>query len=447
MGRRVNSQDYPDPVDPDEDTEEIRRLAFLRDVEEETRKLRVRDAARTAWNAEQRGPVNPPQLLTLRERLALPRPPTLWRIRDWQPAGSRVVTAAQFKAGKTTLIGNLIRSLVDGDDWLGRHQVIPVTRTVTLLDFEMSPSQLDDWYRAQGIRNDDRVHIEPMRGRATAFNLLDDRVHAQWAELLRERKTGYLVVDCLRPILDALGIDEQREAGRFLVPLDRLLTEAGIDDANLVHHMGHQGERSRGDSRIRDWPEIEWRLVRENDEPASARFISAYGRDVDQHESQLAYDSQTRHLTLDGGSRTDQKHRRALDDVLAALDEAKEPLTGRAVEMVLAGSDHSRATIRGALKLGIRDGEIIPRPGPRGATLHEKNPSAPVRRTAPPVRRRSEVSAPVRSIDGALHGAHGEEISAPPVELPLPLVEPDCPDCFHPLDSDDHGRICEVDAA
>jgi len=32
-------------------------------------------------------------------------------------------------------------------------------------------------------------------------------------------------------------------------------------------------------------------------------------------------------------------------------------------------------------------------------------------------------------------------------QSPLHLAEPDCPDCFHPLDSDQHGRICEGDAA
>jgi hypothetical protein len=104
------------------------------------------------------------------------------------------------------------------------------------------------------IRNDDRIIVEPMRGRAAAFDLLDERVLAQWAELLRARSTSYLMVDCLRPILDALGLDEQRDAGRFLVPLDRLLRDASIPDGLVVHHIGHTGERSRGDSRIRDWP-------------------------------------------------------------------------------------------------------------------------------------------------------------------------------------------------
>jgi hypothetical protein len=399
--------------DPDADDYE-RRAHHERQVAAKLHELRVVDEARHRLAVERHGNLDPPQLLTLRERLARPRPPTSWRIRDWQPAGSRVVLAAQYKSGKTTLVDNLVRCLVDGDDWLGQHEVTPVTGTVVVLDFEMSADQLDDWLRDQNIVNDDRVHVEPMRGRAAAFDLLDERTLTGWADLLRSRDASYLVVDCLRPILDALGLDEHRDAGRFLVPLDRLLTEAGIPDATVVHHMGHTGERSRGDSRIRDWPDVEWRLVRQDDEPGSDRYISGYGRDVDVLESQLAFNPASRHLTLAGGSRRDAAARAALVDVLAVLKDAREPMTGRGVEMALAGSDHKRDTVRRALGLGIRTEVIATAPGPRRSTLHSL-PSAPVRGSAPPVRQRSADECASAPIDGALAHTLGEESSAPPL--------------------------------
>jgi hypothetical protein len=367
------SEDYrpsaPTVLD-DPDAEFERQAHHERQVAVKLAELRVLDEARHRLTVERHGRLDPPQLLTLRERLARPRPPTSWRIHDWQPAGSRVVLSAQYKSGKTTLVGNLVRCLVDGDDWLGRHEVAPVTGTVVVLDFEMSPDQLDDWLRDQRIVNDDRVHVEPMRGRAAVFDLLDDRMLTRWAELLRARDASYLVVDCLRPILDALGLDEHHDAGRFLVRLDRLLTEAGIPDATVVHHMGHTGERSRGDSRIRDWPDVEWRLVRQDDQPGSARYISAYGRDVDIVESELLYDPTSRHLTVGGGSRRDAAIRAALRDIKAALAKADEPLTGRAIELALAGSEHSRAAIRRGLALGIRNQVVKVVPGPRRSTLH-----------------------------------------------------------------------------
>jgi hypothetical protein len=58
--------------------------------------------------------------------------------------------------------------------------------------------------------------------------------------------------------------------------------------------------------RLRDWPDSEWRLVREDpDDPSSPRYFSAYGRDVDQPEQLLSYDEASRHLTIAGGSRKD----------------------------------------------------------------------------------------------------------------------------------------------
>ena len=57
--------------------------------------------------------------------------------------------------------------------------------------------------------------------------------------------------------------------------------------------MGHSAERAVEIRRLRDWPDTEWRLMRKDDDPASPRFITAYGRDVDVPESQLVYDTLT----------------------------------------------------------------------------------------------------------------------------------------------------------
>ena len=95
-----------------------RREDFDREVVKELGRLRVRDEARRLFDAEQRVEVDPPEILTLRQLLARPREEENWRINGWQPANSRVILSAQAKTGKTTLVGNLIRTLVDGDGWL-----------------------------------------------------------------------------------------------------------------------------------------------------------------------------------------------------------------------------------------------------------------------------------------------------------------------------------------
>lgn len=333
-------------------------------------KLRVRDRARRQFNLETSPPIELPPILTLRERLALPQSPVTWRIEGWQPAGTRVLLAAQYKAGKTTLTGNLARCLVDDEPWLGVAPVAPVIRgTVTILDFEMSERQVDTWLADQGIQADDRVTVIPLRGKATAFDILNDSTRREWAERLSQ--TTYLILDCLRPVLDALGLDEHREGGRFLTAFDTLCDQAGIEDALVVHHMGHQGERSRGDSRFRDWPDVEWRLVRQDhDDPSSPRFLSAFGRDVDIAEGRLVHDPSSRHITWQGGSRGSTAARDALPDVLDVLRESNQPLTQRAVLRLTVETEHPKRAIVEALTLGESAGLIHISEGPRGSKLH-----------------------------------------------------------------------------
>ena len=239
---------------------------------------RIRRQARRIVDAEERPAAGFPEIRTLTDLLAEGVPPIEWRIADMQPAGTRVVLAAQFKAGKTITVANLVRSLVDGDPFLGRFTVQPVDGIVAIVDFEMSPRQLLGWLQDQGIRNTDKVLPVCLRGNGTAFDILTVEGRQRWVDTLTQHHVEYVVWDCLRPVVDALGLDEHTGIGPLLVSFDQLLAEAGVPDASVIHHMGHANERSRGDSRIRDWPDVEWRLVRQDDDPSSPRFLSAYGR-------------------------------------------------------------------------------------------------------------------------------------------------------------------------
>ena len=354
------------------------------------------------WTGTGPGPDPGLDVATLRERLARPTTPLAYRIDELQPVGARVILPAQYKAGKTTLVGNWARCLVDGDAFLGRYKVAPIEGALVLLDFEMGTRQLDEWLRDQRIVNDDRVVVVPLRGRAAAFNILDPGVRARWARLLRQHGCAYVLWDCLRPVLDALGLDEHREAGRVLTAFDALLREAEVDEAGVVHHMGHGAERSRGDSRLRDWPDVEWRLVRQDDDPASPRFLSAYGRDVDVAESALTYDRVTRRLTIGGGSRRDAAARDALGAILELLADSPR-LSGRAIEdRIVASTEHPRASVRAGLKAGVRDGWVTTEQGPHRAVLH--SPLRPQCASAP----RCAASAPAHLCEcaSALIEAH-----------------------------------------
>lgn len=365
----------PPPVSPDISTASTAHYENL--VADELDRMRIRRDAKRRLDTEGQVGVALPPLESLRVRLARPRPPQQWRIHGWQPAGSRVMLTAQYKAGKTTLVANLVRGLVDGGLFLGRDPIDPIAGTVALIDLEMGVRQQEDWYQAHGIAADDRVLIWPLRGATAALDILDPATRSDIAARLRTAGVQYLILDCLRPLMDALGLDEHRDGGRVLVALDALLAEAGIPDALVVHHMGHTAERSRGDSRFRDWPDVEIRLVRRDDDPASPRFITAFGRDVDQPESQLDYDTHTRHLTISGGSRRDAKLVDALDAIRDVLTSTEVPMSGRAIKAVLDDTEHSRDTVYAALAYGVRMGLLAKQDGPRRSKLYRPSSQCP----------------------------------------------------------------------
>jgi len=287
---------------------------------------RADKAAQIILRGEDAAAVEMPELIGLGKLLAEDDEPVSYRVDGLWPTGGRVILAAQFKAGKTTLRDNLVRSLADETPFLGRYAVAPIAGTIIIFDTELSRDMLRRWLRAQHISATSRVLVVPMRGRLGAFDLRDDAMRARWVEIIRDNDGQIIILDCLAPVLTTLGLDPNQEAGAFLDDgLDPLLRESGASEALITHHMGHVAERSRGDSRIRDWPDVEWRLLREKEEenpdepaPAAPRYFTAYGRDVEVGEQRLNYDFTTKTLTLIGGNRRD----RILDLVIDAVRAA-----------------------------------------------------------------------------------------------------------------------------
>ena len=278
--------------------------------------------------------------------------------------------AAQYKSGKSTVAHNLERALADGVDFLDHFAVNTPAQHIVHIDNELSEDMTRRWLRAQGIRNTSAIaDVISLRGRVGSFDLLDDRRRAEWARRLADVGCDYLVLDCLRPILDALGLDESREAGQFLVAFDALLEEAGIANAALVHHMGHTAERSRGDSRLQDWPDVTWKLVRESESPDSDRFLSAFGRDVDVAEGRLTFTAANRHLAYAAGSRRDAKADAATLAVVDVLAADPKGWSVRGIQEALYG-EHPQAAIRAGIKANVRMGVVSVERGDKGAKLH-----------------------------------------------------------------------------
>lgn len=375
------------------------RTPFDLEVEQAALRLWIADEARAAERQRKAGSITPPEIVPLTSFLAIEDDPLQYRVDGLLPIGGRVMVSAQFKAGKSTLVENLIRCLADGDAFLGSFEVAPPAGSIVLIDNELDERTLRRWLRRQGFVNPERVHVVSLRGKVATFDLTSDAIRKQWADRLKGIDCAVLIFDCLRPVLDALGLSEDKEAGQFLVAFDALLGEAGISEAAVVHHMGHGGERARGDSRLRDWPDVEWRLVRDveagEEDPNAPRYFSAFGRDVDLPEGLLEFEPVGKRLSYAEGSRRDAKEERkaerapvsALPDLIGLLQSSERPVSVREIEGGLMERGHPRKAIRAAVKLGIELGNILTEPGPHRSLLHYLNPSdkasVPVCRSAP----------------------------------------------------------------
>jgi len=346
--------------------------AGSKDFERLLKEERLKREVRRALDAEERPLTVLPPVVSLKERFGIVRTAIDYRIQDWFVVGGRGLVVAQYKTGKTTLLGNTVRSLADGDLFLDVAPVVPLT-SIVILDFEMSEAQIEGWLRDQNIKNVDRVHLVSLRGAAASFDVLNPERRREWAARLRDIGAQFLGVDCLRPAMDALGLNEHSDAGRWLTGFDELLKEAEIPEALIVHHSGHGGDRSRGDSRILDWPDGIWNLVRgERDDLNSPRFISAKGRDITVEEGQLTFDPITRHLTYQPRNRAAAGANKAMVDVLVEVGKATEPASIRDVIAAMRGRGYSRGSIESALRKGSdrTQGYLARVKGPKGSLLH-----------------------------------------------------------------------------
>lgn len=385
------------------DAEEAKELA---------RTYKLREQAKQLLQAEKAKDFTPPSPMNLDALIAVANSDDhSWRIDGLLPAGGRALFTAPYKGGKSTIISNLIRSLADGDPFLDRFTVTPTRlhryfeNGVLLIDTEMTPAQLGRWLDDQNIRNRDLVEVLTLRGQLSQFNVLDPDIRFEWVKAIEGSEV--VILDNLRPVLDALGLDENREAGKFLTAWDEFMAEMGVTESIIVHHTGHGSDRARGDSALLASNDAIWSLIRDGDDASSPRFFKALGRDIDVPESRLEFDPATRRLALTGGNRKNAKAEEAIPAILDLL-RGHDALSGRAIERELTGGGLTQKQVRDGLLLVRQRKQVLTYEGARKSIMHSINPVQPetnalVRQSALPVRQRGDSECVSASIEDALH--------------------------------------------
>jgi hypothetical protein len=272
---------------------------FAREVETEVRRIAVRDAAadrvRQRRYAEQAAPM--PSLLTLDRVLAQPRTAPRFLVDGLWPHDGTTLHIAQRKTGKTALALNLTRSLVDGDPFLGVFACAGGER-VALVNLEDPESALADLLDRQGIADPAAVLPVSLNGNARAFDVMTDKGRARWAAALADEGITVLIVDPLKPLVDAFGLDEWRQTGELFNAIKACAHDAGIRHIHVSHHAGHALEggrvRARGDSSLEGTADALWFSSMDDlTDARSARQFSALGRGVAVDKGALLLDAAT----------------------------------------------------------------------------------------------------------------------------------------------------------
>ncbi|MFM9261265.1 MULTISPECIES: ATP-binding protein [Rhodococcus] len=244
-----------------------------------------------------------------------PEPPE--RIADILPWDSSLLVIAQRKAGKTTLILNIIRSLLNGTPFLGRFATIPVTGRVAFMNYEVNGAQIGRWADEAGIDHS-RLYVVNLRGRRNPLAVPEDR--AELAQRMRVHGVESVIVDPFGRAYTGTSQNDAGEVTAFLVDLDKFVRqEVGARDLVLAVHAGWDGERARGSSALEDWGDaMAYLTVDDRDQ----RYFRSKGRlDTEVDEDMLTFDAATRTLALAGtGGRKAQR-------TVIKVHELEEPIT------------------------------------------------------------------------------------------------------------------------
>lgn len=275
------------------------------DYWEELNRLRVREAAKRAFKLEvlekETAVLDIGEVINGKDLFSSPTINPQWVVEGLIPFGGTTLLTGKYKAGKSTLMVNLIHSLTHGSTFLNRFGV-PNALRVGYIDMELGQDLAKQWLREADV-NEDRVEYMGRKGRGQALNMRSETLRSKWARMLLEKDIDVLILDPISPVMSALGVDENSaEVVRPLLDsMDALAYEANLKALVVSHHTGHQDAgRARGSTAFMDWASSFISVVRQGEEYDSPRVFRASGRDVAVETSELVFDRVHRRLKLAG---------------------------------------------------------------------------------------------------------------------------------------------------
>ncbi|MGN7964909.1 AAA family ATPase [Microbacterium sp. 22179] len=326
-------------------------------IEEVLENMRIQREARARLAAEfAKASFSGFTSVSLREALAKPREVKPAIVRGLQMQGHKATLTAQFKAGKTTLAGNLVRSLADSEPFLERFEVADLPGNIGIFDYELTEDDAFDMYAALGLRNTDRVFLESLRGEG--FSLANEFHREQAVRWLTERDIVYWVIDPFGRALRGFGSENANDDVRvFLDTIDEVVERTGVIGTLMPVHTGRMqhevgAEHGRGATVVDDDADARWLLTRDNN---GRRFFRAEGRNgVGVEEVSLEFEAATSRLSTGTVTRAQSKGER----LLPSIEDYLVLNPGAGTNDIRKEVDGGNTQIDAAIKLGISKGTV-----------------------------------------------------------------------------------------
>jgi len=288
LARRHHGDQYPEVEDGGVVSEMVGEEYLRSKAREQARQLIAEDSYRDEGET--------PEPLVVSDWMNEPDVEAEYRIDQlWIRRGTNFVVA-QNKAGKTTLILNVARALLDGSNFLGRFETLQLTRKLGIVNFELTDAQLKRWVKRLGITKLEDFLVWNLKGKPNPFRTKTSREH--FARQLLDNDIEVLIVDPFSSAFPGDDANQNELVKAFLKNMDEVVLKGGVEEFMMVVHAGHDGKRARGASTLADHPDATWVISKQ--ETGNQRTFRAEGRDVSIEEEGLTLEEDGLSLTLNG---------------------------------------------------------------------------------------------------------------------------------------------------
>ena len=277
--------------------------------------------------------------------------PLTYRVADLWPSLGTIFVVAAYKAGKTTLVMNIIRCLIDGGLFLGRFKTTPVSRNVGYLNFEVNENQSKAWLKRLGIKKSERLFTWNLKGFGSPLSTAMSR--EKFIQALIEKDIEVLIIDPFSGAYRKGDTNDNDAVKDFLLQLDEIVRKAGVQEVLMAVHAGNDQSKPRGATTLGDHPDALWNIAKS--EAGKTRFFKAEGRDVFLAEEALALSLDKITLELSGKTRADAAGE-SFDSLIKDFVAKTPDCSAGEIEAGITGKSSSVSAARKRL---VKDGILV----------------------------------------------------------------------------------------